>query len=340
MDPAARSSLFRPSPLFGARMSALAEGPPSAEPSILEVATHAVLNGALALHITRYHQGHNEVLFANDAFVRLTGFAPDDIIGQPCTFLRGPDTAPEQCATLDAAFAHGSFCDVEILHYRRDGTPFWNGVTISPAPDPCGRGTTFLVVMRDVTARRRADDRVAALADRLHDLAMSDPLTGIANRRSFDATLEREWRRAARARGSTTLAMIDIDHFKSFNDQFGHPAGDACLKTVARALDSVIRRPTDFVARYGGEEFAVLMPDLDQTAALTMATRLVDAVRIAQIEHPCVPSGRLSISCGVVTAHPHADEGGIDHFIRAADQALYRAKAAGRNQVFQVSAGG
>jgi diguanylate cyclase (GGDEF)-like protein len=190
--------------------------------------------------------------------------------------------------------------------------------------------------MRDVTARRRADDRLAALANRLHDLAMQDPLTGIANRRSFDAMLEREWRRADRTRSATTLAMIDIDHFKTFNDSFGHPAGDACLKTVARTLDAVIRQPTDFVARYGGEEFAVLMPGLDAMDALKMASRLVEAVRAAAIEHPCAPSGWLSISCGVVTAHPHVYEGGLQRFMRTADQALYRAKAAGRNQVHQA----
>jgi diguanylate cyclase (GGDEF)-like protein/PAS domain S-box-containing protein len=308
------------------------------EPVVMEIATQSLLNGSLAIHIVRLRGGRAEVVFANDAFVRLTGFAPADVIGHPCTFLRGPDSAPEQCAALDRAFEEGSFCDVEILHYRRDGSPFWNGVTVAPAPDSSGVGTNFLVVMRDVTARRRADDRLAALANRLHDLAMQDPLTGIANRRSFDAMLEREWRRAARTRSPTTLAMIDIDHFKSFNDRLGHPAGDSCLRMVARALESVIRQPADFVARYGGEEFAVLMPGLDAADALAMASRLVQAVRAAEIEHPCAPSGWLSISCGVVTAHPHRFEGGVERFMRGADQALYRAKAAGRNQVHQADA--
>jgi diguanylate cyclase (GGDEF)-like protein/PAS domain S-box-containing protein len=339
MDHAAPSGLFNPPALFAGHASALAERLPPADSTILDIATQAIVNGALALHLARYHLGRCEMLFVNDAFVRLTGFPPEDILGQPCSFLRGPDTTPEHCAALDRAFAEGSYCDLEILHYRRDGTPFWNGVTVTPVPDAPGPGTSFLVLMRDVTARRRADDRVAALADRLHDLAMSDPLTGIANRRSFDAMLEREWRRAGRTHGSTTLAMIDIDHFKSFNDRFGHPAGDTCLKTVAQALESVIRHPTDFVARYGGEEFAVLMPDLDAADALSMATRLVDAVRTAQIEHPCAPSGRLSISCGVVSARPHSYEGGFDRFMRAADQALYHAKAAGRDQVVQADAG-
>jgi diguanylate cyclase (GGDEF)-like protein/PAS domain S-box-containing protein len=276
------------------------------------------------------------VMLVNDAFVRLTGFSPGAVIGKPCTFMHGPGTDAATSAELQRAIVDRRCCDIDLLHYRSDGGAFWNGITLSPAFDPATGITTFLFLMRDVTARRRADDRMAAMADHLRDLAMSDPLTGIGNRRSFDAALEREWHRCSRSGGTTTLAMIDIDHFKPFNDQFGHPAGDACLKAVAEALGGAIRQQTDVLTRYGGEEFAVLMPELPLDNAAAMGARLVEAVRQIQIAHPQHRAGRITISCGVISVTPSQFEGGAPRFVQEADHALYRAKAAGRDCVHAV----
>jgi diguanylate cyclase (GGDEF)-like protein/PAS domain S-box-containing protein len=301
------------------------------------ILTEGLLNGVVALMVATAPPGHPPTIFyANDATLRLTGYAAADLLGQPCDFLRGPDTSAETMRRCAHALATDGFCDLEVLNYRRDGTPFWNAVTVIPAPTAAPGARGFLMFMRDVTDRRRADDRVAALAERLHVLAMSDPLTGIANRRQFDAMLHREWHRAVRAQSRLTLAMIDIDHFKSYNDQFGHPAGDACLRAVAAALDSVIRQPTDFLARYGGEEFAVLLPDIDAQTAAQMADRLVQAIRTAAIAHPRHDAGHITISCGIVTAQPARTPSGAAQFVDAADRALYQAKSAGRDRAHQA----
>ena len=302
----------------------------------LEIAAGALLNSTMPALVARRTTPHTPplIMFANAAFEHLTGYPLPDILGQPCTFLAGPNTAPDAAARVNHALVTNTDCDLEILHYHRDGTPFWNALTVSPSRiNPADPGS-FVVLMRDITARRRATDRKEALAERLRALAMSDPLTGIGNRRSFDAMLEREWRRASRNGTCVTLAMIDIDHFKSFNDHFGHPAGDACLRSVAQNLQTSVRRPADFLARYGGEEFAVLMPELDEVGATVMGQRLVDAVRAAAIAHPCQPLGRISISCGIVTATPGQLETS-DQLISQADHALYEAKRSGRDCVHQ-----
>jgi diguanylate cyclase (GGDEF)-like protein len=166
----------------------------------------------------------------------------------------------------------------------------------------------------------------------LQQLLSTDSLTGIANRRRFDSMLEREWRRCGRTGAPLSLLMIDVDHFKAYNDQFGHQQGDDCLRQVARLLLEGVGRPGDLVARYGGEEFVCMLPDNGMAGALAVANRLIAAVRDADIHHPRSPAGaRLTISIGVATAK---DLSGPPSALMAfADKLLYAAKAAGRNQV-------
>jgi diguanylate cyclase (GGDEF)-like protein len=166
----------------------------------------------------------------------------------------------------------------------------------------------------------------------LQQLLSTDALTGIANRRRFDAALEREWRRCRRAGMPLSLLMIDVDHFKPYNDQLGHQQGDDCLRQVARLLVDGLGRPGDLVARYGGEEFVCMLPENGMAGALAVANKLVAAVRQADIYHPRSPAGaRLTISIGVATAKDLSGEPGA--LMAFADKLLYAAKAAGRNQV-------
>jgi diguanylate cyclase (GGDEF)-like protein len=153
------------------------------------------------------------------------------------------------------------------------------------------------------------------------------------NRRSFDERLGSEWRRALRNSKALSLLMIDIDHFKPFNDHYGHVAGDHCIRAVARALERVVNRSTDLVARYGGEEFAVILPDTDTEAAEWLARACLDAVAALAIAHAASPTvPRVSISVGLCSMHVDT-EAGAEKFVTRADQALYQAKRAGRNRL-------
>jgi diguanylate cyclase (GGDEF)-like protein len=166
----------------------------------------------------------------------------------------------------------------------------------------------------------------------MRHLLSTDAMTGIANRRRFDIALEREWRRCRRADVPLSLLMIDVDHFKAYNDHSGHPQGDACLRQFARLLVDTVGRPGDIVARYGGEEFVVLLPDVGAAGALTVANKLAAALRHADIYHPRSPAGpRLTISIGAATAKKLSGE--ATSLVEFADRLLYAAKAAGRNQV-------
>jgi diguanylate cyclase (GGDEF)-like protein len=162
---------------------------------------------------------------------------------------------------------------------------------------------------------------------------MQDSLTGLANRRSFDSALSREWQRAARTGRGVALVMVDVDHFKLFNDHYGHVAGDVCLQTVATAIADTVRQSTDTAARYGGEEFAIIIPDTDLIGAMRLADRLVKQINSLSVPHLGAPTGTLSVSAGVAAFIPPHGHHGAAALVEAADAALYRAKSAGRGRV-------
>jgi diguanylate cyclase (GGDEF)-like protein len=172
-----------------------------------------------------------------------------------------------------------------------------------------------------------------ANGQRLARIANSDALTGIANRRAFDEVLEKEWRRALRHGSSVSMILADIDHFKAYNDRYGHAAGDECLRRVAQAVARVVHRPADLVARVGGEEFGVLLPETPLAGASKIAEDIRLAVIALEIEHATSASDcRVTMSLGVATLVPQEVLRPVTLFERA-DQALYRAKHQGRNRV-------
>ncbi|MEH6347574.1 MAG: GGDEF domain-containing protein [Bermanella sp.] len=178
-----------------------------------------------------------------------------------------------------------------------------------------------------------AKKRAEMLADELYKLSTQDALTQIANRRGFDETLEKEWRRASRKNTGLSLLMIDVDHFKNFNDHYGHPMGDEALKQVALLLKQQATRITDYVARYGGEEFAIILVDTNADEAIKIANKVCRAVQLAAIEHKDSPiSDFLTVSVGV--AHLKSDQTRPSlELVTLADRNLYEAKAGGRNCV-------
>jgi diguanylate cyclase (GGDEF)-like protein len=203
-----------------------------------------------------------------------------------------------------------------------------------------------------VRARVKTQLRVKHMADELRRIAAVDVLTGVANRRRFDESLEREWRRALRSGAPLSLLMIDVDHFKAFNDRYGHPAGDACLRAVAQAIQSTSLRPADLAARYGGEEFVVMLPHTPRAGAEHVASRVLDAIEGLAIAHEKSPTSQhVTVSVGIGCydedsgswVQPSADSrlcdsmhAGCLHLdlLEAADKALYAAKSAGRAQAW------
>jgi diguanylate cyclase (GGDEF)-like protein len=193
-----------------------------------------------------------------------------------------------------------------------------------------------LVIIYAVSAALEERDRLQqeiTIAYRQADvMAALDHVTGLANRRTFDKELSREWNRAIRERTSLTLLMIDIDHFKNYNDYYGHIAGDQCLQTIASIILKSMVRSTDLPARYGGEEFAVILPGSHGDGAKIIAERLREAIIRASLPHEGSTCAQVSISIGVATVYPTRETHEIQ-LIEAADYALYQAKRNGRNQV-------
>ena len=181
---------------------------------------------------------------------------------------------------------------------------------------------------------RELNRELDAANRQLAELSETDPLTGIANRRQFDRRLDEEWARAQRHGLPLSLLLIDVDHFKRYNDRHGHPAGDTCLKRIASELQRCVRRPDELLARYGGEEFLLLLPHTDATDALTVARRCLAAVDEAALPHGDSPLGpRVTLSIGVATREVHTRLEEPLQLLHTADAALYRAKHEGRHRV-------
>ena len=226
----------------------------------------------------------------------------------------------------------------------------WGEFEAQTDPDHVARMTG---TVQDITERKHAEQQLAHYRAALEAQVRLDPLTHVANRLALDEAVTREWHRALRSGAPLSLLMIDVDHFKAYNDHYGHVAGDHCLQQVAQALSNAVGREGELVARYGGEEFAVLLPDTDVPKAMALAHRMGDAVRSLGIEH-LAAEGRahVTVSIGVACIHPalllppaaRADSAqnaaalpGATEVAQAlfeqADTALYNAKKAGRDRV-------
>ncbi len=198
--------------------------------------------------------------------------------------------------------------------------------------DASGQPTQVFGTATDITKRKRAEDTLKAFNRKLERLARMDGLTQVANRRSFDEYLAQEWENIGAGRSVLSLILCDIDCFKSFNDTYGHQAGDVCLRKVAKAIEGAAKRATDLVARYGGEEFAIVLPDTDQSGAEQVARSIQTAVRQLEICHAQSDVSdyvtlSLGVSCVTSTANMRPEL-----LIAAADQGLYQAKYNGRDR--------
>lgn len=270
---------------------------------------------------------------SNESIGRMMKYAPEAILGQPYSIFYLPDaTTPDQVLDrLREADENGWSLD-EGVRLRADGSQFWGSSMISPLQErdaSLGAASeseipapSYYLIIRDISDKREANEQQ-------RKATFCDYLTGLANRRAFFEAAELEIERRKRSSRPISMIMIDADHFKTVNDRFGHPAGDAVLRHLAAALGATFR-DVDVVARVGGEEFAILLPSTDLADAVAVANRLRTLVETAVV----VVDGesiRYTVSAGVAAMDDSLI--GLDGLMKRADQALYAAKARGRNRV-------
>ena len=266
--------------------------------------------------------------YASPSCHEVLGYQPEELAGRHLSDL----VVREDWAEVDASLVLpliGGRPTVRVTYraLRADGRTTWvesNGRRLAD-------GTGYVFVSRDVSARKLLEQQLEDANRQLRVMVRQDGLTGLGNRRHFDDMLGIEYRRAMRVGEPLSLIMVDVDRFKAFNDLYGHPAGDACLRSVGAALAGALRRPADLAARYGGEEFAVLLPNTDEAGALATAARIQDAMRAVAVPHAGSEFGVVTVSMGITVLATGGPGDGPAALVEAADAALYAAKRAGRN---------
>jgi two-component system cell cycle response regulator len=273
------------------------------------------------------------IQYSNPACERYLGYGQNELSGHTLDELLTPGVTQEY---LDYFAAWTAVPDTprhrgarEVLIRQRDGVLRAMDLTLTPM---FAGGPLFIGLLHDITHHKQS-------ANALQREAMIDALTKIANRRHFDSFLEKEWQRAIRSSQPLSLIVLDVDHFKLYNDTLGHAAGDSCLQKVAAALELHALRPTDLAARYGGEEFVLLFAETPAENAVALAEAIRVHVEALQLPNPRSPTSQwLTASIGVATIVPtQLDD--IEKFFVAADRMMYVAKEAGRNRVESVQAG-
>lgn len=283
------------------------------------------------------------VIIWNHACERLTGVKAEEVLGTRnhwCAFY----DVPRYC--LADVLALGRPGDLETLYAThtepsehgnglraenwcvmpRIGERLYLAIDTGPIYDDQGKLIAVVETLRDMTEQKQA--QIA-----LQNLAARDALTGIANRRSFDGAMTLEWARGQRENQPLSLILADVDFFKRYNDNYGHPQGDECLRRVAGAIASAVFRPADLAARYGGEEFAIIMPNTNAAGAIAVARRVSDRIRELELPHAYSDvADRVTLSIGVATLVPTKDNDAAI-LIGASDKALYTAKHEGRDRV-------
>jgi two-component system, cell cycle response regulator len=274
--------------------------------------------------------------FISDAIEEITAFPASRFRWQPVKSLRNI-IHPEDKVQVEQAIKEGmeplKTFSVEYRVLDAKGRIRW--VVEAGQAVYSAQGEPFWLdgVITDVSERKFAQDALEKANQKLERLAMIDGLTQVANRRQFDECLNTEWLRAKRNKNVLSLILCDIDFFKLYNDNYGHQEGDKCLRAVAQAIQSVVKRPADLVARYGGEEFVVALPDTYSEGAVCLAEQIrekVGSLRIPHVRSQAVPY--VTLSLGVSSMAPRG-EIPPENLIVAADEALYTAKKQGRNRV-------
>jgi len=269
--------------------------------------------------------------YVSPSCFRILGWTQAEMMEAPPLGLMVPEDAPAVDAAIARTAASGSlFATVTVRMRRKDGAAVWMEATSRTVLDSVtGEVKEYITVLRDISERMQFEQTLASLA-------LTDGLTGLANRRSFDETLNREWKRTLREGSQLSLLLIDIDSFKALNDKYGHQVGDDYLRTISAAVSGVVRAP-DIVARYGGEEIAVILPGADSQGAVEIAERVRTAIEALRLTHEGNPVGGGCVTASIGAATALARQGGTirmpESLLLGADTAMYKAKQGGRNRV-------
>ncbi len=284
------------------------------------------------------HLASGEFIDVNAGFLKMSGCTRDEVIGKSTSEDAVWGSAADRQSYL-AALQEKGYCEnMESTFKRRDGSLFTGLIsgkiiTINHQPHVYN-------IVRDNTARKESEQQIQALIHQLEAErntaqlnSVTDSLTGLANRRYFDDALHAEFQRLNRSKAPLSLIMLDVDHFKMFNDTYGHLAGDECLRQIGMTLKIIVGRAPDIVIRYGGEEFVVVLPETDRPGALILAERIREAVETLEIPHTgSETADHVTVSLGVVTVHT-TELSEPEQVVLMADAAMYQAKQQGRNQV-------
>jgi len=284
---------------------------------------------------------YGNLTFFNDSLCRLYGSSRDEFMGMNNREYMSEETAKKTYEVYNRVYQTGEpakIFDYEFI--KKNGTIVDVEVSVSLIRDSEGQAIGFRGILRDISERKRArialekaNQQLEAANKELEQLACMDGLTQIPNRRFFNEYLEKEWQRLAREQDSFALILSDIDHFKQYNDTYGHLAGDDCLKKIAQGISNCLRRPADRVSRYGGEEFVIVLPHTDLDGAVSVAESIQAEIAQLKIPHEQSTAGQyVTLSLGVSCTVPDNKQR-PQALVKTADQALYQAKESGRNQV-------
>lgn len=293
---------------------------------------HTVSENSRDLIILADFNGHRN--YVSNASYAIGGWTPEQLRRQDSLELIHPDDLPRVVEILHQMRAGMNDALIELRIRKTDGNYLWVESSLRLVRDPeTHQPTGLLNMVRDISGRKQAEQQLQDAYRAVEAMAVLDALTGVANRRRFDQVLSAEWRRALRDHLPLSLLLIDVDHFKAYNDHYGHVRGDSCLKQIAESALDVVTRASDLVARFGGEEFAIILPNTDNEGALRVADDICQNLLARRLPHPeneALPF--VSISVGCATLIPAFGTHSVQ-LIEQADAALYLAKRSGRNQV-------
>lgn len=282
----------------------------------LELFQQIVLELPDGIVVSDARQPDYPVVYVNPAFERLTGYSAEEALGKNCRFLQRPEGQEEEKAILHQALVEGKSCTVTLQNYRKDGSMFWNQLSISPIHNGNGEVTYLLGLLKDISSRIQLEHQLQVEKQsleeanrKLEQLVIHDELTGLYNRMFFDSQLNLQWRTATRNKGAVALLFVDIDHFSKINTQYGHENGNRILRNVAEGLKKTFTRSADFIVRYGGDEFVVLAASIDSSQAQDYADELKEKMRNLTIPPLYTEFGYVMINLRVGVA-VHAPQPG------------------------------